>query len=304
MLNSIDFPLAEKMPIHQILSPIFNEKGIAVSMYLDYLNHPRISGNKWRKMMYNLKFAMDNQYKSIATMGGAYSNHIYAVANAGAELGVQTIGIIRGEEPKDYGYTLSHASEMNMKLYFVSREKYRVFREHPNKILKKFPNTYFLPEGGTNDLALLGFKSLVDSIGESYDYLSVPVGTGGTLAGVSKFNRQGINLGFLSVKDASLESKVAAFSDNAPFELISAFDFGGYAKTNQILIDFINDFYALYRIPLDPIYTGKMMYGIFELAKSDYFKKGSSILAIHTGGLQGIHGYNEQNPQRPIFYSV
>ncbi|MBK7959058.1 MAG: pyridoxal-phosphate dependent enzyme [Bacteroidetes bacterium] len=292
-----------QIPIRQIADPIFEEKHIEVSIYLDYLNHPRISGNKWRKMMFNLKFARDNQYKTLVTMGGAYSNHIYAVANAGAEFGLRTIGILRGEEPNHYGYTLRHAKAMNMELEFVSRENYRAMRANPSLISEKFPDAFFLPEGGTNDLALLGFESLIQSINIPYDYLAVPVGTGGTLAGISKYSPHLEHLGFMSVRDASLHESIRVLSSNDSFQLIPNFDFGGYAKTNKVLIDFINDFYVQYQIPLDPIYTGKMMYGIFELAKRDFFKEGSSIIAIHTGGLQGILGYNEQNPHFPIHYS-
>ncbi len=289
-----------QIPIRQIGDPIFEEKHIEVSIYLDYLNHPRISGNKWRKMMFNLKRARENQYKTLVTMGGAYSNHIYAVANAGAEFGLRTIGIIRGEEPNHYGYTLRHAKELNMELEFVSRENYRAMRANPSLISEQFPDAFFLPEGGTNDLALLGFEPLIQSINIPYDYLAVPVGTGGTLAGISKYSPHSEHLGFMSVRDASLHESIRVLSGNDSFQLIPNFDFGGYAKTNKVLIDFINDFYVQYQIPLDPIYTGKMMYGIFELAKRDFFKEGSSIIAIHTGGLQGIMGYNEQNPHFPI----
>ena len=234
------------------------------------------------------------------TFGGAYSNHIAAVAAAGLGLGFKTIGVIRGEELENKvleNPTLSFASQNDMRFKFVSREVYR--NKTSESFIKSLNNQlgafYLIPEGGTNDLAVMGCEEILLDVNNEYDYLCCAVGTGGTISGLincSKLSQQ--VLGFPALKGDFLEQDISKFVKQTNWELIDHYHFGGYAKINEELVAFINQFKINYNIPLDPIYTGKMMFGLFDLMNRDYFPKGSIILAIHTGGLQGIEGMNSR----------
>jgi len=266
------------------------------------LLHPHISGNKFRKLKYNLAEA--KKYNKILTYGGAFSNHIVAVAAAGKEYGFQTIGIIRGEELVSQiadNPSLQFAQECGMQLEFISREQYR----HKNEIAaleywqKKYGEVYVLPEGGTNQLAVKGCEEIITSADEVYDFICCAVGTGGTISGIinSAMPHQKI-IGFPALKGDFLQEDIRNFTHENNWELQTDYHFGGYAKTTSKLIQFLNDFHAQHHIPLDPIYTGKMVYGVMDLIQKNYFKKGSKILLIHTGGLQGILGINNRLRQK------
>ena len=266
------------------------------------LLHPHISGNKFRKLKYNLAEA--KKYNKILTYGGAFSNHIVAVAAAGKEYGFQTIGIIRGEELVSQiadNPSLQFAQECGMQLEFISREQYR----HKNEIAaleywqKKYGEVYVLPEGGTNQLAVKGCEEIITSADEVYDFICCAVGTGGTISGIinSAMPHQKI-IGFPALKGDFLQEDIRNFTHENNWELQTDYHFGGYAKTTSKLIQFLNDFHAQHQIPLDPIYTGKMVYGVMDLIQKNYFKKGSKILLIHTGGLQGIRGINKVLSQK------
>ena len=264
----------------------------------DYLNHEFVSGNKLRKLKYNLVEAKERNKSTLLTFGGAYSNHIAAVAAAGQEYGFRTIGIIRGEELEtrsDENPTLRFAKECGMKLKFISRQSYRnksslSFLEGLKHDYKDF---YLLPEGGTNELAVKGCEEILTSADEIYDYICCPVGTGGTISGIinASFPHQKI-LGFPALKGNFLQEEISKFVSKTNWSLITDFHFGGYAKVNADLIHFINTFKADTKIPLDPVYTGKMLFGIYSLIAKGFFPKKAKILAIHTGGLQGINGMN------------
>ncbi|GGG56192.1 1-aminocyclopropane-1-carboxylate deaminase/D-cysteine desulfhydrase [Bizionia arctica] len=265
----------------------------------DYLNHPCISGNKYRKLKYNILEAKRLNKKVLLTFGGAYSNHIQAVAATGKEFGFKTIGVIRGEELADKiqeNPTLSFAKQQGMEFQFVSREAYRekTTDSFINNLKNLFGNFYLIPEGGTNNFAVKGCEEILTETDKTFDFICCPVGTGGTISGLinSSFPEQKI-LGFPALKGDFLQEEISKFANNSNWELILEYHFGGYAKINTELISFINMFNERYSIPLDPIYTGKMMFGIFDLIKQGYFPKGSKILAIHTGGLQGIEGMNK-----------
>lgn len=244
--------------------------------------------------------------RTLITFGGAFSNHISAVAVAGREFGFSTVGIIRGEELVDHidaNPTLKFARECGMLFKFVSREHYR--QKASESFLKnlkmEYEDFYLIPEGGTNALAIKGCEEILTEEDAEFDYICCSVGTGGTIAGLinSSFPHQKI-LGFPALKGDFLQEEIAKFATKNNWKLISEYHFGGYAKINRELISFINDFKANYNIPLDPIYTGKMMFGIFDLMKKDYFPKESKILAIHTGGLQGIEGMNLKLKQKNL----
>lgn len=278
---SIDLPYAVKLSIKR-----------------EDLIHPIVSGNKFRKLKYNLLQAQIESQKTLLTFGGAFSNHIAAVAFAGKEKGFKTIGIIRGEELFDKieeNPTLTFAQQCGMQLEFVSRETYRLKNEAVfiEKLKQKFDNFYLIPEGGTNDLAIKGCEEILTKEDEIYDFVCCAVGTGGTISGIinSSFQNQKV-LGFPALKGDFLHKEICNFAKNNRWELIEDYHFGGYGKVTAELIHFINDFKTKTEIPLDPIYTGKMVFGVIDLIKKNYFPKGSRILLIHTGGIQGIQGMN------------
>ncbi|MDX1471468.1 MAG: pyridoxal-phosphate dependent enzyme, partial [Flavobacteriaceae bacterium] len=272
------------------------------------LLHPEISGNKYRKLKYNLEKAKSDNHDTILTFGGAYSNHVAAVAAAGKVEGFKTIGIIRGEELSskiEENPTLKYAQENGMELRFVSREVYKQksSKKFLAKIKQEFGEVYILPEGGTNKLAIVGCEEILDNSLTNFNYICCPVGTGGTVAGIINCSkpRQQV-LGFSALKGDFLKSEIGNFVNKDNWKLITDYHFGGYAKMSEGLIQFINEFNKKFSIQLDPIYTGKMFYGIFDLAEKGYFEDGSQILAIHTGGLQGIHGANQKlkNKKMPL----
>ncbi len=261
--------------------------------------HDFVSGNKYRKLKYNLAEAINKNNICLLTFGGAYSNHIAAVAAAGLEMGLETIGIIRGEELVDRmagNPTLSFAKSKGMQLHFVSREEYKKKTDLKfiNFLREKFGEFYLIPEGGTNALAVKGCEEILNESDLDFDYICTPVGTGGTIAGL--INASGPDqtvIGFSSLKGTFQKEIIESFATKRNYYLTDAYCFGGYAKIDSQLIRFINEFKKNNEIPLDPIYTGKMMYGIFDLLKQGYFKENSRILAVHTGGLQGIAGMNQ-----------
>lgn len=277
-----------------------NTDDISLFIRREDLIHPFVSGNKFRKLKYNLIQAQREGLNTILTFGGAFSNHIAATAAAGKEQGFKTIGIIRGEELADKmedNPTLQFARQCGMELVFVSREDYKLKSEKNflDQLKHKFGAFYLLPEGGSNVLAVKGCEEILTTEDVDFDYICVSVGTGGTISGIMNqaMSNQKI-VGFPALKGDFLKNEIRQFSKKENMELISEYHFEGYGKVNPELIEFINIFYKQNNIPLDPVYTGKMMYGIFDLIAKDYFPKGAKILAIHTGGIQGIAGMNQK----------
>ncbi len=266
-----------------------------------------ITGNKFWKLFYPIKTVLDREGPKplFYTFGGAYSNHVAAFSALGKRYGFSTHGIIRGEELAQSWHqnpTLRLAAENGMEFSFVSREVYRE-KAQIERLVKAFASSAVLiPEGGTSPLAVQGLQHMLSPDTQIFDYLCAPVGTGGTLAGLSKYAgpKQRV-LGFKVVRDASLEKKIELLSGRSNFDLIEASE-GGYGKMAPELIEFINRFSKQYSVPLDPIYTGKLMRKLFELIELDYFPEGSRILVIHTGGLQGIQGANDwlESKARPL----
>jgi 1-aminocyclopropane-1-carboxylate deaminase len=273
----------------------------AISLHIkrEDLLHPIISGNKFRKLKYNIEEAKKQNKKVLLTFGGAFSNHIVAVAGAGKEYGFETIGVIRGEELKDKiseNPSLLQAQQSGMKFVFISREQYRL-KETPDfieQLRKDFGEFYLLPEGGTNELAIKGCEEILTETDSQFTHICTSIGTGGTITGIinSSANNQNI-IGFSSLKGDFLQNDITKFANKQNWTVNCEYHFGGYGKVTDELIDFINDFYLKHQIPLDPIYTGKMMFGIMNLIENNYFPANSKILAIHTGGLQGIAGMNK-----------
>ncbi len=287
--------------------------GITIFMKREDQTHPFISGNKYRKLKYNL-FEADNQnIKTLLTFGGAFSNHISAVAYAGKEFGFKTVGIIRGDELEQdlektlaQNITLRLAYDHGMQFKFVTRSDYRFkhTEAYIEDLQKEFGDFYLVPEGGTNKLAVKGCEEILKPSDEEFDIITSAIGTGGTISGIinSAKAHQKV-LGFPALKENFLHKEIEKYTiQTENWSLVRDYHFGGFGKVNSELINFMNRFKEETGILLDPIYTGKMMFGIVDLIKKGFFKKGTKILAIHTGGLQGIDGMNSrlQKKEMPL----
>lgn len=245
----------------------FSRDNVLVKVLHEYQNHPFISGNKWWKLKYNIEQARKENHHTLLTFGGAYSNHIYATAAAAKENGFRSIGIIRGEEVDNA--TLRFARSQGMTLQFVSRDQYRKKEE------MKFPGAYVIPEGGTNKYAIEGCAEWGRKLlNITFDRLYVPVGTGGTMTGLLKGidgKREVIGVPVLKNYDFN-------------FEMLKDYHHGGYAKTTKELMDFCESF----PIKLEPTYSGKLFYAVFDQIRKGLIPAGTTILIIHTGGLQAL----------------
>ena len=258
-----------------------------------------ISGNKFRKLKYNILEAQKLGFTKIVTFGGGYSNHIMAASFIKRLYDIDVIGVIRGEELEDKideNPTLKLAQENGMQFHFVSREEYR--GKDDSKFIDKlkllYGDFYLLPEGGTNDLAIKGCEEILTPEDAKFDYICCAVGTGGTLAGLINASQPHQKVvGFSALKGDFLKEDVSKLVVKNNWHIETDYHFGGYAKVTKELIDFMNDFKTETNILLDPIYNGKMLFGIYDLMKSGYFSKNTSILAIHTGGQQAVSGMNQ-----------
>ena len=275
-------------------------KNTSVKLFIrrEDLIHPFVSGNKFRKLKYNLLEAKNQKKTTLLTFGGAFSNHIAATAFAGKQNGFNTIGIIRGDELAskiNENPTLKFAQENGMVFEFVSREAYRLKESDDfiENLKNNYGDFYVIPEGGTNDLAVKGCEEILKEDDSFFDFICSSIGTGGTISGIinSALPHQKV-LGFPSLKGDFLQKDIRKFAHKENWTLISDYHFGGYGKVSIELIEFINSFYQENSIPLDPIYTGKMVFGVIDLIHQGYFPENSKILMIHTGGLQGIQGMN------------
>ncbi len=306
-MNKIDNTFFEKEFIsenEQIHLPILEEKKIELFIKREDLIHPSVSGNKFRKLKYNLEEAKKLKKKALLTFGGAFSNHIAATAVAGKLAGLKTFGIIRGDElgknlkeTLAENATLREAHKNGMKFNFVSRELYRQKSSFGfiEKMKNKWGDFYLVPEGGTNCLAVNGCEEILTEDDAQFNYVCAAVGTGGTISGlINSSNKKQKVIGFPALKGNFLSEEIRKYTTKrGNWSLNNDYHFGGYAKYNEELVSFINSFKEETSILLDPIYTGKMLFGIIDLIKKDEFPEGTKILAIHTGGLQGIEGFNQ-----------
>jgi len=280
-------------PVQELHDPLFEQSGVRVLIKREDINHPYASGNKWWKLKYNLEEALLQKQKTLLTFGGAYSNHIYATAAAAKELGFQSIGIIRGEETLPLNATLHFAAECGMKLHYITRDSYRHKHEEQfiNELYNQFGDFYRIPEGGTNELAVRGVGEFAQSLGDDFDYLCCAVGTGGTLAGLINGLPDRIQiLGFPVLKSVDYladEIRKYVYPDKKNWRLVTGYHFGGYAKTTNELLSFIKQVEQLHALPLDFVYTAKVVYGVYQMVRNGDFRMNSKILILHTGGLQG-----------------
>ena len=293
-------------PINQLHSPLFDKHQITVLMKRDDLNHPQIQGNKWHKLKLNLQQAQQQNRDTLITFGGAYSNHIAATAYAAKQYGFKSIAYIRGAElaglPHRWSKTLITAAENGMQLRFLTREAYRdkTSEAFIKMVQAEFPNAYLLPEGGSNELAVNGFASLMADIEQqqpNWTHLYSAVGTGGTLAGLIKHaaykeNRTIQGIAVLKQADYLLPHINQWISNNqidlqVEWQLLLDYHGGGYGKLSAELKQLKKDFEAQFNIPLDPVYTVKMVAAFYQELKLGHINAGATVILLHTGGLQG-----------------
>ena len=273
---------------------------ITITVKREDLLHPHISGNKFRKLKYNILQAKAEGKTALLTFGGAFSNHIAATAAAGKEYNFKTIGIIRGEELAgkiNDNPTLSFARQCGMQLHFTSREDYRnkTDTDFIDNFEAQFGDFYLLPEGGTNALAVKGCEEILSDGDAGFTHICCAVGTGGTIAGIinSALGHQKV-MGFPALKGAGLLNDICKFAPQGNWQLVEDYHFGGYGKVTEELIAFMNDFFVKTAILLDPVYTAKLFFGVIDKVNKGHFAANSKILLIHTGGLQGIEGMNKE----------
>lgn len=305
-LPSLNFTeLKLPSPVTQLHSPLLSEKKVQLFIKRDEFIHPVLQGNKWRKLKYNLLEANIQKQKTLLSFGGAYSNHLHALAFAGQHFGFNTIGIIRGEEPAKPNPCLQDMENWGMQLEYIKRIDYKqkTTDEFIHNLRKKFGDFYLIPEGGNNPQGIKGCAELLDELEQNYDVICSEVGSGTMFSSLITHNKELSTrfLGFVIMKNKQIESDIreqTSIQNNiaTAWSLIHNYHFGGFAKANAELHQFISDFKMRFNIQLEPVYSGKMLYGIFDLIKKDHFKPGTKILAIHGGGLQGLRGYPEFYP--------
>lgn len=270
------------------------DEALPQALSLDVLRldkiHDVVSGNKWFKLKYYLQYALDNNITSIATFGGAYSNHILATAFACNQLGLKCTGFIRGEKPLHFSDTLKDALRLNMQLVFISRNDYK----HKDELMQQHNNLYFISEGGYGVQGRKGAAEILNVVDDAdkYDYIVCACGTGTMMAGIItslQSHQQCIGISVLKNNYQSEDDvkKLLPAQYYSNIKIIHDYSFGGYAKHTSLLIEFMNRIYLRHQLPLDFVYTAKSLYAVYDLAKKDFFPAGSKALFIHSGGLQG-----------------
>ena len=295
--------------LQEIPEPIAAANGVRLLLWRDDLANPDLPGNKARKLKYNLTAARQQGHHTLLTFGGAYSNHIAAVATAGRLFGFKTIGLVRGDAPAadtTLNPTLARAAADGMALHYLDRSTDRL-RADPYfvaELLARFGPAYALPEGGSNALALPGCAERVTEIRQHtrFDALAVAVGTGGTLAGLlTGLAGQEVAIGVAALKNGGfLRAEIDALTQQAAgqqfsnYALQTAYHFGGYAKYSAELLGFIEQFRSRHGVLLDPIYTSKLLFGVLDMIGQGHFRRGSTVVAIHTGGQQAWAGWQQR----------
>jgi len=289
--------LLPESPIQEIRHPLLEQKQVRLAIKRDDLLHPVISGNKWRKLKYNLINMQSKGCDSFVTFGGAFSNHLYASAMACKTFNLKGHAIVRGPTLDEQNPTIRMARACGMTLHVVDRKTYRLRHngDYLHTLQSEFPNSFIIPEGGTNQAALSGVIELAQSLPPS-NYVVCATGSGGTIAGLAKGSPTNTNvIGIAVLKQADyLNDEISQLLTNshsgASWQLLTNHHYGGYGKFTDDVWTFCQLMRQTYQLPLEPIYTGKMLFAIWQLIRQDYFPRGSTIMAIHTGGLQGLDG--------------
>jgi len=292
-----------KSPLNKLELPLFLDKKVEVWVKRDDLIHDEMSGNKWRKLRHTVSYLKNEaKYRGVLTFGGAYSNHILAVAYVASELGLGSVAIIRGEQTLPLNKTLARCTELGMKIIYWDRSRYKT--KHEQEVLvgvqNEYPDYYIVPEGGADNLGIKGCEDIVSEIEVDFDYVTIDCGTGATLAGMVrglKSHQKAIGFQVLKGKDfisEEVERWNTGHKSGLNYEVNTAYHFGGYAKKNVQLIEFMRSFYAETGMQTDPIYTAKQFYGVMDLIANDYFPKNSKIVIVHSGGMQGLAGFEKR----------
>ncbi|MBS3797254.1 pyridoxal-phosphate dependent enzyme [Pseudoalteromonas sp. BDTF-M6] len=292
-MNLVENTIPES-PLQQIQDALLTKHGVRLSIKRDDLLHPIIHGNKWRKLKYNLVAFAHSGKSELLTFGGAFSNHLYASAAAGKIFRLSTRAIVRGPQLDQRNPTLRFAKACGMQLHPVTRIEYRQRNspEYLEQLQQRFTKAFILPEGGTNAAALKGVAELANSLPE-HQFLVCATGSGGTLAGLLSGQTQTQVMGIAVLKNAEyLKTQIAKLqpSPNCDWRLLCDHHDAGYGRFSPELWRFCQWFERTHKVPLEPIYSGKMLYALWQLIEQDYFPSGSHIIAIHTGGLQGKDG--------------
>ncbi len=296
--------------MQKLESPLLTEKQIDLWVKRDDLIHPTVSGNKWRKLKWNIEKAQQAKRSTVLTFGGAFSNHIAATAFACKQAGLKSIGVIRGEKVEPLNATLSKAQADGMQLHFVSREAYKL-KKDDDFILglrNQFGNFHLVPEGGANYYGVMGCMEIAKELDFQPDIWATSAGTGTTASGLlmSCESKQEIMV-FSGLKGGEFLAdeirhliNYSTFNPDSTAEIMqqlnlqTQYHFGGFAKITPELVEFANAFYSQFKIPLDLIYTAKLFYGLFSRIKQNQIKPHSKIVALHTGGLQGNSGFEKK----------
>ena len=284
-------------PLERISNALFTKKGVNVFIKRDDLIHPVIEGNKFRKLKYNIEETIKGQYKVIETFGGAYSNHLLAVSQAGKLFNLKTIGYVNANYADAKNHTLKSCAENGMELKYLDKIQFKTMLEEGRG---KENNSYFLPEGGSNKEALRGTSEIVSEIVSQFSgvtHVVCPLGTGGTVAGMTNNSNKHLKIIAVPVLKMDAVTHLQNKFTNLDFkdlEIWPDYHFGGYAKIKPELIAFIKEWCEETGIVIDPIYNGKALFGVFDKIRNDHFAAGSNIVYVHTGGSQGIYGMNER----------
>lgn len=273
--------------------PLFKTRGLSLDVLrLDKI-HRHISGNKWYKLKYHTTEALRQGKTGIVTFGGAYSNHLVATAVACKEQHLKSVGILRGEQTFPENNSIVQMKEAGMELIYVNREEYKNKEQLITPFIEKNNEYYYVPEGGQSDLGVKGAGEILSEASDTYTHIICAVGTGTTLAGIINASGDGQTvIGTCALKipdqnDNEIDRFIRSITTKRNWSIDYDHHFGGYAKKTTELIAFMNSVYQEENIPTDFVYTAKMFYAVYDMAAKDLFQRGSKLLMIHTGGLQG-----------------
>lgn len=298
-----------KSVLEELKSEFLTDHGVRLFVKRDDLIHPVVSGNKWRKLKYNVEKSFHKKKTGILTFGGAYSNHLVATAFACKEAGLKAIGLVRGDElDENSNETLQKCHEYGMQLIFISRMDYalRYEKSYWEELSLEHPGFMIVPEGGAGYLGMIGCQEIVNELDQEYDAIFVAQGTTTTSCGILLGMPQDKQLYVVPVLknfNSTAEMRILMVGTGIESELVDSmmenvtvldqYHFGGYAKYDGELITFISDFYQQYDLKLDPVYTGKAMYALFDQIRKGEMEN-KSVVFVHTGGLQGVSGVEKK----------